>query len=193
MLAELSSPTSCHGCDPGPNPIGGSGFEKYSRFTVSNLRQNHGENPEVRTKMRFTAEKNCPVRWNGLCSFQPTICDRLLTSKEREIMMLISKLKVRQALTGLVMIVALVSGCQSMTGSTAGQNVDDSTITASVKTKLASEKLSTLTRVEVDTVRAVVSLNGMVESSETRSRVEALVRQVDGVKGVNNNLQVQKK
>ncbi|MGZ8426480.1 MAG: BON domain-containing protein [Candidatus Binatia bacterium] len=107
--------------------------------------------------------------------------------------MLISKLKVRQALTGLVMIVALVSGCQSMTGSTAGQNVDDSTITASVKTKLASEKLSTLTRVEVDTVRAVVSLNGMVESSETRSRVEALVRQVDGVKGVNNNLQVQKK
>ncbi|MGZ8445112.1 MAG: BON domain-containing protein [Candidatus Binatia bacterium] len=107
--------------------------------------------------------------------------------------MLISKLKLRQAITGLIMIVALVSGCQSMTGSTAGQNVDDSTITASVKTKLASEKLSTLTRVEVDTVRAVVSLNGMVESSETRSRVEALVRQVDGVKGVNNNLQVQKK
>ncbi len=107
--------------------------------------------------------------------------------------MFISKLKLRQVLTGLVMIVALVSGCQSMTGSTAGQNVDDSTITASVKTKLAGEKLSTLTRVEVDTVRAVVSLNGMVESSETRSRVEALVRQVDGVKGVNNNLQVQKK
>ncbi|MDP9131140.1 MAG: BON domain-containing protein [Candidatus Binatota bacterium] len=118
---------------------------------------------------------------------------RLLTSKEKEIMMFISKLKLRQVLTGLVMIVALVSGCQSMTGSTAGQNVDDSTITASVKTKLAGEKLSTLTRVEVDTVRAVVSLNGMVESSETRSRVEALVRQVDGVKGVNNNLQVQKK
>ncbi|MGZ9122210.1 MAG: BON domain-containing protein [Candidatus Binatia bacterium] len=108
-------------------------------------------------------------------------------------MMLISKLKVRQALTGLVMIVALVSGCQSMTGSTAGQNVDDSTITASVKTKLASEKLSTLTRVEVDTIRGVVSLNGMAETAEQRARVESLTRQVDGVKGVNNNLQVQKK
>ena len=107
--------------------------------------------------------------------------------------MSISKFKLSQALTGLVLIIALMSGCQSMTGSTAGQNVDDSTITASVKTKLASEKLSTLTRVEVDTVRAVVSLNGVVESSETRSRVESLVRQVDGVKGVNNNLQVQKK
>ena len=107
--------------------------------------------------------------------------------------MLISKLKLRQAITGLIMIVALVSGCQSMTGSTAGQNVDDSTITASVKTKLASEKLSTLTRVEVDTIRGVVSLNGMAETAEQRARVESLTRQVDGVKGVNNNLQVQKK
>ncbi len=104
-----------------------------------------------------------------------------------------SKLKLSRALTGLVLTIALMSGCQSMTGSTAGQNVDDSTITASVKTKLATEKLSTLTRVEADTVRGVVTLNGMVESAEQRARVEALTRQVDGVRGVNNNLQVQKK
>ena len=71
--------------------------------------------------------------------------------------MSIRKLKLSQALTGLVLIIALMSGCQAMTGSTAGQNVDDSTITASVKTKLATEKLSTLTRVEADTVRGVVS------------------------------------
>lgn len=108
--------------------------------------------------------------------------------------MFTSKLfRLRQTLTGLVVIIALMSGCQSMTGSTAGQNVDDSTITASVKTKLAGEKLSTLTRVEVDTIRGVVSLNGMAETAEQRSRVEALTRQVDGVRGVNNNLQIQKK
>jgi hyperosmotically inducible periplasmic protein len=108
-------------------------------------------------------------------------------------MMSIRKLKLSQALTGLVLIIALMSGCQAMTGSTAGQNVDDSTITASVKTKLATEKLSTLTRVEADTVRGVVTLNGVVESAEQRARVESLTRQVDGVRGVNNNLQVQKK
>lgn len=107
--------------------------------------------------------------------------------------MSIRKLKLSQALTGLVLIVALMSGCQAMTGSTAGQNVDDSTITASVKTKLATEKLSTLTRVEADTVRGVVTLNGVVESAEQRARVEALTRQVNGVRSVNNNLQVQKK
>ena len=107
--------------------------------------------------------------------------------------MSISRLKLNPALIGLVLIIALMSGCQSMTGSTAGQNVDDSTITASVKTKLAGEKLSTLTRVEADTTRGVVTLNGVVESAEQRARVEALTRQVDGVRGVNNNLQVQKK
>ena len=107
--------------------------------------------------------------------------------------MSIRKLKLSQALTGLVLIIALMSGCQAMTGSTAGQNVDDSTITASVKTKLATEKFSTLTRVEADTVRGVVSLNGVVESAEQRARIESLTRQVDGVRGVNNNLQVQKK
>ena len=107
--------------------------------------------------------------------------------------MLISKLKLRQPLTSLVVIVALMSGCQALTGSTAGQNVDDSTITASVKTKLATEKLSTLTRVEVDTIRGVVSLNGMAETAEQRARVESIARQVDGVKGVRNNLQVQQK
>ena len=107
--------------------------------------------------------------------------------------MFISKLKLRQTLTSLVVIVALMSGCQAMTGSTAGQNVDDSTITASVKTKLAGEKLSTLTRVEVDTIRGVVSLNGVAETAEQRARVENVTRQVDGVRGVNNNLQIEKK
>ena len=54
-----------------------------------------------------------------------------------------------------------IAGCTAMTGETAGQNVDDSTITASVKTKLAADKIGSLTRVDVDTTRQVVSLNGI--------------------------------
>jgi hyperosmotically inducible periplasmic protein len=108
--------------------------------------------------------------------------------------MLINKiLGIRHALTGLLIIVALMSGCQAMTGSTAGQNVDDSVITSSVKTKLAGDKLSSLTRVEIDTTNGVVSLNGVVQSAEQRARVEELTRQVSGVKKVNNNLQLEKK
>jgi hyperosmotically inducible protein len=93
----------------------------------------------------------------------------------------------------VILVTLSLAGCQAMTGRTTGENVDDSTITASVKTKLAGDKLSSLTRIDVDTTNSVVSLNGVVESAEQRARVEELARQVEGVKSVKNNLQVQKK
>jgi osmotically-inducible protein OsmY len=79
-----------------------------------------------------------------------------------------------------------------MTGQTAGQLVDDSTITASVKAKLVGDKAANLTRIEVDTTNQVVTLNGVVESADQRTKAEQLARQVNGVKSVKNNLQVQK-
>jgi hyperosmotically inducible protein len=86
-----------------------------------------------------------------------------------------------------------LAGCQAMTGKTAGQNVDDATLTSSVKTKLAADKLSSLTRVDVDTNNGTVSLNGVVESSDQKARAQELASQVNGVNKVINNLQVQKK
>ena len=94
---------------------------------------------------------------------------------------------------GMLVLLALY-GCTSMTGETLGQNIDDTNITAAVKTKLATgEKASTLTRVNVDTVRGVVTLNGVVETESDRARAEQLASQVGGVKRVINNLQVQRK
>lgn len=85
------------------------------------------------------------------------------------------------------------AACQSMTGKSAGTSIDDATITASVKSKLVSEKAANLTRVDVDTNNGTVYLNGTVESPEQRSRAEQLAWQAKGVKSVVNNLQVQKK
>jgi hyperosmotically inducible periplasmic protein len=93
----------------------------------------------------------------------------------------------------LLALVALVSGCQAMSGKTTGQTVDDATITASVKSKLVADKASNLTRVDVDTNNGTVYLNGIVENAEQKSRAEELARQANGVKAVVNNLQVQKK
>jgi hyperosmotically inducible protein len=87
----------------------------------------------------------------------------------------------------------LMGGCQAMTGETAGEYVDDSTITTSVKTKLAGDKIGSFTRINVDTTNRVVSLNGIVESPDQRARAEQLASQVSGVKSVKNNLQIQKK
>jgi len=86
-----------------------------------------------------------------------------------------------------------IAGCTSMTGQTAGQYVDDSTITASVKAKLVGDKAANFTRIDVDTTNRVVSLNGIVESPDQRARAEQLAAQVSGVQRVDNNLQMQKR
>jgi osmotically-inducible protein OsmY len=85
----------------------------------------------------------------------------------------------------------VLNGCQAVTGQTLGENIDDTTITTTVKTKLAAEKGSTLTRVSVDTNRGVVQLSGVVASSADRALAERVTRSVGGVKSVVNNLQIQ--
>jgi len=95
-------------------------------------------------------------------------------------------------LTAVIALVLALGGCQAMTGRTAGQNLDDTNITTAVKARLAQDKLSTLTRIDVDTNAGIVSLNGTVESAEQRAHAEQLARGAGGVKRVINNLQVQK-
>ena len=90
-------------------------------------------------------------------------------------------------------VFALVSGCRTLTGKSAGQNIDDASITASVKVKLVADKATNLTRVDVDTNNGTVYLNGSVDSPEQKARAEQLAWQASGVKSVVNNLQVQKR
>jgi hyperosmotically inducible periplasmic protein len=92
----------------------------------------------------------------------------------------------------LLVVLFAVTGCQAMTGRTAGRNIDDLTITASVKARLVADKLSNFTRIDVDTVNAVVSLTGLVESEFEKRRAEDIASLVDGVEKVVNDLQVQK-
>jgi hyperosmotically inducible protein len=91
----------------------------------------------------------------------------------------------------LVMVVAVTAGCTAMTGKSASQNVDDATITAAVKTKLAGEKPATLTKVDVDTNKGTVYLTGNVENPTIKARATELARSVSGVRDVVNNLQIQ--
>jgi osmotically-inducible protein OsmY len=91
----------------------------------------------------------------------------------------------------LILAVTVIAfGCAELTGRQASTTVDDAQITAKVKTKLAAEQIGTLTRVDVDTVRGTVYLNGTVQRAELKSRATDLARGVDGVQKVVNNLQV---
>ena len=98
-----------------------------------------------------------------------------------------------QALAVVVVVLYLAVGCQTLTGKSAGTNIDDATITASVKAKLVADKPTNLTRVDVDTNHGTVYLNGSVESAGQKARAEQLAWQASGVTSVVNNLQVVQK
>jgi len=63
-------------------------------------------------------------------------------------------------LTVTLALLFFMTGCQALTGQTMGENIDDSYVTSAVKSKLASDKLVSLTRVEVETNNGVVYLTG---------------------------------
>jgi osmotically-inducible protein OsmY len=89
-----------------------------------------------------------------------------------------------------IAVVAGLVGCTSMTGKTAKENFEDATISASVKTNLATDRASTLTAVDVDTVNGTVYLTGTVADQAAKQRASDLASQVDGVARVVNSLQI---
>jgi len=89
-----------------------------------------------------------------------------------------------------VFLAFCLAACQTLTGSTAGENIDDARITLAIKTKLAEEKAATLTRIGVKTVQGTVYLTGVVETEELRQRASDVANEFEGVREVVNNLRV---
>jgi osmotically-inducible protein OsmY len=76
---------------------------------------------------------------------------------------------------------------------TAGQTLDDATITAKVKMEIArTQGLAEAASVNVDTYRRQVSLAGFVDNEELKRAAEQAAQRVEGVEKVVNNLQVKK-
>jgi hypothetical protein len=91
----------------------------------------------------------------------------------------------------LALLGVVLGGCQTMTGRSMGQWVDDRTITARVKARLAAERPLHLTRVHVDTYEATVYLTGIVRHAAARERIARLVAGVPGVRQVVTNLEAE--
>lgn len=71
-----------------------------------------------------------------------------------------------------------------------GQYIDDSAITAKVKSKLLSDDEVSGLAVEIETYKGVVQLSGFVDSEREKRRAEDLAEDVPGVRSVQNDLQV---
>ena len=89
-------------------------------------------------------------------------------------------------------IVLASTGCETTHGQSASSYLDDTSITTSVKTRLASDQMGSVTRIDVETTRGIVHLNGVVDGVEDKERVARIAGGVEGVKNVVNNLQVRK-
>jgi hyperosmotically inducible protein len=88
-------------------------------------------------------------------------------------------------------VAALLAACASSgTQQSAGEYVDDATVTAKVKTALTDSEEVKARQVDVESYRGVVQLNGFVESTEAKSAATRVASNVDGVREVRNNLSV---
>jgi hyperosmotically inducible protein len=66
----------------------------------------------------------------------------------------------------------------------------DATINAKVKTALAADSMVKARNIDVDTVRGVVTLNGMVNSAAEKAQAIRLARGIEGVVEVKDNLKM---
>ena len=99
-----------------------------------------------------------------------------------------SMLRLWVAAFALVVAMLGLAACSST--ETAGTQVDDATITASVKAKLATDGNINPFNIDVDTNEGVVTLQGRVDKTEARTEAERLARETDGVRRVINLIKV---
>lgn len=87
----------------------------------------------------------------------------------------------------VALMAAIGAGCSVTSGqSSVGEYVDDSTITARVKSRFAEDKTVAATRIQVETLKGVVQLSGFATSEAEKQRAAQIAASVPGVKQVQN-------
>ena len=87
----------------------------------------------------------------------------------------------------------LFSGCTTMTGETAGENIDDATITTKANAIIVEDPDTHYLKIDVNTTQGNVVLTGFVNSKATEDRLVDKIRQIKGVKSVKSLLKVEEK
>jgi len=88
---------------------------------------------------------------------------------------------------------ALFSGCATMTGRTAGEYMDDSSITTQVNGIIVKDPDAQYLKIDVSSTDGNVVLAGYIHDKKAEDRIVAKIRQIKGVKSVKSNLKVEEK
>ncbi len=91
----------------------------------------------------------------------------------------------------LAILMASLLGCASTaTQEGTGEYIDNSVITAKVKTAIFNEPTLKSFEINVETFKGAVQLSGFVNSQADIDKAVEIVRQVKGVKSVKNDMQL---
>ncbi|QLA15734.1 BON domain-containing protein [Desulfolutivibrio sulfoxidireducens] len=96
-------------------------------------------------------------------------------------------------ITGLIIVVVLsfIVGCASTsTREGTGEYLDDSVITAKVKTAIFQEPTLQSAEINVETFKGVVQLSGFVSSQQDINTAVTVARMIQGVTAVRNDMRI---
>lgn len=93
----------------------------------------------------------------------------------------------------MVFVVALFSGCASITGRTAGEHIDDSSITTEANAIIVKDQDAQYFKIDVSSTKGNVVLAGFIHDKKAEERIVAKIRQIKGVKSVKSDLKVETK
>jgi hyperosmotically inducible periplasmic protein len=100
----------------------------------------------------------------------------------------------RKVVVGLVLmsvfVISSLLACQTPAGRTAGEVIDDATITTKVKAMLFDESVLRGFAISVKTFEGEVTLTGAVDTAAQKDRAGETARSVSGVRSVQNLLKV---
>jgi hyperosmotically inducible periplasmic protein len=102
-------------------------------------------------------------------------------------------MNIRNPLIAAALAMTLLAsvGCAVSRGQeTTGQYIDDSVITAGVKTRMLDDERVAGTSITVETMKGTVMLSGFAKSQVEKAAAESIARGVDGVRAVKNQITV---
>ena len=97
-------------------------------------------------------------------------------------------------LLALALLATSASACSVVEGrKTAGEYVDDATITTKVKARIFEDKELKVLQINVQTFQGTVQLSGFVDKPYMKDRAEDIAASVHGVRAVNNDIVIRYK
>ncbi len=97
----------------------------------------------------------------------------------------------RAAFVAATLTLVALTGCASgPKQETAGQYIDDTTITARVKTAIYQDPMLKSMEINVETFKGRVQLSGFVSSSASMDRAVVVAQNISGVTTVRNDMRL---